>query len=137
MSLKEAFHDWWIDDGHWLPRMIRDWKYNRVGLTIYTYDASVDMYHAEYSHIPRASLPTDALHVTGKHFKEFACDRTNQGVFPAPGTCTAIDLYLYMQTSAFDEALTFRKKKTLDIDPRIIVVGAIAIIGLALFFFMR
>lgn len=136
-EIKKAVKEWWADDIHWLPRHIRDWWHKRVGLTTYTYDMDRNEYSSVYVHMPKKDLPTDAVHVTGKHNKEYALDLTKQGEYPAPGTCTAIDLYLYMQTTAFDEALTFKKKKAVDIDPKYLVIVAVAVVALFLYMFMR
>ena len=136
-TIKEQFNKWWADDAHWLPRTWRDIRDNRVGLTTYKFNEAMNEYTSDYVHIPRKEIPPLAVHVTGKRNKEYALDLTSQGEYAPPGTCNAIDLYLYMQTSAFDEALTFSKKKTTAIDPKILVIAAVGIAALVLYMFMR
>lgn len=118
---------WWADDRHFLPRIIRDIKDDRVGLYTLTYDEAMDVYRLDYVHVPRRDLPPEAVHITGAGNGEWMHDKVDSGPWPLPGECTALDYYLYMKSSAIDDALAAQKRLPFYIDGKMLAVVGVAI----------
>lgn len=124
-----TFAEWWADDSHFIPRIWRDFKLDRVGLYTLAYDEPGDVYRMDYVHIPKKDLPAKAVHLTGSGQREWLHDTIDLDGWPKPGECNAIDLYLYMKSSAMDDALTVQKKLPFYIDTRMLIIAGAAVVG--------
>ena len=137
MSLRQKFKAYWADDWHALPRICRDislWlkgpQWARVGLWNITWDEQTQMQQMDYTRVSRKDLPPEAVHVTGKGWREYAVDNDRSGHYPQPGELTAVDLYLFAKTDAFDEDSLFTERRGLAIDSKtlMLIVGALVAI---------
>lgn len=121
------FKDWWADDRHFIPRIWRDIKEDRVGLYTFTRDDENNIYHLDYVRIPRRDLPLKAIHVTGTGDGEWFHDLVDSGPWPQPGEFAATDYYLHAKSTALDDALAIPKKLPFYIDTKMVVIAGLAI----------
>lgn len=145
LNLTESIKTWWADDWHIIPRFCRDiagWlkgsQYARVGLWTITYDEQTEEQTHEYVKVARKDLPANAVHVTGKGFKEYALDLDDSGQYPKEGELNAIDLYLLASTYIYDtdQILTKRKNHNIDTKMLLLIGGGLAA-AIILWYFMR
>ena len=140
MFIVDSIKKWWADDRHAIPRFIRDVIDNRVGLNVLTYDDTADVYHLDYSHIKRADLPPEAVHVTGGGNAEYYLDKVNAGDYAKPGYMNATDLYLYMINNDISESLGNIRKTPFILDTKtagLILLGIAAVVVFVIYrFFM-
>lgn len=127
---------WWADDRHFLPRIWRDFRDDRVGLYTLTYDAEMDVYRLDYVHVPRRELPPKAVHITGAGNGEWMHDLVDTGPWPSPGECTAIDYYLWMKSNAIDDALAINKRLPFFIDGKMLLIVGAAIAAVVAIWFI-
>lgn len=130
-ELKESLSKWWADDAHAIPRMVRDFRDNRVGLYTLDYDTGRDVYTLDYVHVKKTELPADAVHVTGRNWADYFLDKVG-GEFPDGTMGTAVNLHLYMQNNSISDALLWTPKKELPIDSKMLalILVAVGILGL-------
>lgn len=138
MGFKDKFRKWYADDYHFIPRICRDitlWfkgaEYARVGLWTITYNAETQTQQMDYVRVSRKDLPAEAVHVTGKGWREYALDRDKSGSDPGPEELTAIDLYLFAKTDAFDESSLFSERRGVAIDTKTLGIVVGVLVGLA------
>lgn len=138
MGFRDKLRTWWADDYNALPRICRDinlWfkgpQWARVGLWTISYDSATQYQQMDYVRVSRKDLPPDAVHVTGKGWREYAVDRDGSGRYPGPEELTAIDLYLFAKTDAFDEDSLFSERRGLAIDAKTLglIVGLLVGLG--------
>lgn len=128
-------------DAFWLTRWIRDWKYKRVGLTTITWMGEDYGYRMEVNRIPktqiedmRRSLPYP-MHKSNCGWNEWVLfvddERTpfpsvlpDENGFYSP---TAIDLHHYMTNKSLDNALSFKKKNSVPLDGKMLLLCGVAV----------
>lgn len=108
---------------------VQDWRLDRVGLYVLTFDAEAGVFHEDFNKVPRAELPPEAVHVTGKGSKEWYLDQTNLARFPKERELTAIYADLWRQNNFISEAFAEKWTSHLDIKQLgiILVAGAVAV----------
>lgn len=139
-------------DKFWVYRWYQDWKYKRVGLITIKWMGEEYGYRMDVERIPkkqlddlRRSIPSP-VHRSNAGWNEWILiDDTDVSPFPevrSPGSeyyePTAIDLYMYMTNKDLDDALTFKKKKEIPIDGKMLLlciagVAVLAFIVLRMF----
>ena len=143
MGFRENFCKWWADDWHAFPRFCRDlylWfkgpQWARVGLWTISYNPDTEEQQMDFVKVSRKDLPHEAVHVTGKGWRTYAVDLDCAGRFPGPGEITAVDLYLFAKTDAFDESSLFTERRGLSIDTKTLGIAVGAIIAIGVFWFL-
>ena len=123
MSFLAKISKWWKDDWHIFPRVCRDiwyWlkgsQWTRVNLHIFTYDPVSHCNHDDVIRIPKKELPPEALHLSGRGYKEWLIDHDCSGPWPKKGEITAVDLYLFALTDAYNLEHIFKKRNGFGID---------------------
>lgn len=132
-DIKKRISEYWADDAHFIPRCVRDWLYNRVGLYTLDYDANTEYYYLDYRHIKRADLPLKAVHVTGAGESKYYLDNVDTGEYPKPLYMTATDLYLYMVNNDISDALTNKGKIPIIMDTKTGGLIIVCVVVLAAF----
>lgn len=124
---------WWNDDRHAIPRFIRDWQLDRVGLYTLTYNPATECYHLDYEHVVKKTLDPRAVHLTGSGESEYYLDLVDTGKYPQPNYMTATDLYLYMINNDISDSLTNKRKAPIILDTKTAGLIVIAIVAVAAF----
>lgn len=143
----------WHDDRYFVPRFIRDFVYNRVGLWTASYveEDGREYYRLDYVHVPRRELPAEAVHLSGGGNQEFfhmliphgvyvphvlladgsVCELPpiEAGQYPKPLHLTATDLYLWLVNHDISDALTNQGKSRIIMDTKTLGVVGIGIIA--------
>lgn len=132
-DVKNRLGNWWADDHHAIPRFIRDWQLDRVGLYTLTFNPVTECYHLDYIHVCKKDLDPRAVHLTGSGESEYYLDLVDTGEYPKPNYMTATDLYLYMINNDISDALTNKRKTPIILDTKTAGLIVIAIIGVAAF----
>ena len=122
----------WLDkDDTSLKIWINDYRWKRVGLYTLTYDEGTGWYHQDYVHIPRRELPPQAVHVTGRNYKDYYLDKVGVDNFPVNGQATAIDYYLHMVNTSIDQSLANKVNPLKNVDMKklgiALLVGVVGI----------
>lgn len=138
---------YYTTDKFWLARWIKDIKYNRVGLTTITWMGYDYGYRMDIERVPkkqldvmRRSLPYP-VHKSNSGWNEWVMLNDDR-LTPFPEvkpegseyyTPTAVDLYMYMVNKDLDNALTFKKKSSVPIDGKMLVLVLAGVAVLAFF----
>lgn len=144
MKIISKFKSWWADDWHIFPRMCRDiwyWlkgsQWARVNLHVYTYDPVTMENHDDILRMPKKQLPPEAVHLSGKGYKEWLVDHDCSGPWPKKDEITAADLYLFALTDVYNVEDIFKKRGGFGIDLNMLmwaILGIGAAVGVWLVF---
>lgn len=132
-------------DRFWVYRWYQDWKYKRVGLTTIKWMGEDYGYRMDIERIPKKQLDElrrsqpSPVHKSNFGWNEWVLiDDPGKAPFPVvkpPNSPyympTAVDLYLYKANKDLDEALSFKKKKDIPVDGKMLLLCIAAIAVLA------
>lgn len=138
-----SLHDWWVvhnvfkkaDESD--PYRIKDRQAKRDNERVrrieFTFNKEGDYYvWREWTKERRTSVPTDAVHVTGRKRVYFQTDIWSELVWPKKEQ-SAIHYYLWMTNNHMDpDKITEKKKPMSEIDLRKLVIVGVAVLVIIL-----
>lgn len=130
-----SIRSWWNDDRHFIPRVLKDLVYGRVGLYTIEYDEVQDVYIQRLVRMTPKDIWAvypDAVHVTGK--KDYCHMDPSMGTpqWIRKGECGAIELYHYNRNESINNALLYHESKNWVIDWKMLGIAAVAIVAVIL-----